>query len=244
VAVAGGVKVILLFTLFILQASAQNVFAGRTGSNYNLFIDSVSGGGGRSASGNFALQSNFGETTSTQPSISQNVSEHTGFIDLAREESMGLDVPDEMIHFGLFQPDTVSYATSTFDAFYTGQTGYDIIMQLTPLTSPDGAIIKSSDLYPELPSPGKEQFAVNLVRNTLPSPVGTIGDNPRGGTGRPVAELANTNYFTYKSSDVIAFTQQPSETTNYTLTMIVNISPLTPAGIYTANLSYYMVPRY
>lgn len=242
-AVAGGVKILLLFTLFILQVSAQSVFAGRTGTMYNLFIDSTTGGGGNSTSSKFAMQGSFGETTSTQPSASANVSEKTGFVALTKEESIGLIVPETAIHFGMFEPDAVSHATSTFEAYYTGQKGYDIIMNLTPLTSQEGAVIKSPEAVEATAVPGKEQFAVNLVRNELPA-VGTVGENPKGGVGQPVDTFAKGNYFVYKPSDVIAFTRQSSDTTNYTLSLIVNISELTPAGVYTANLSYFIVPRY
>lgn len=93
---------------------------------------------------------------------------------------------------------------------------------------------------------GTEQFALNVVANTTP----VIGAPPEQvpsasmSFGEPHANYATPNLFKYTSGDVIAFSNSASGQTNYTISMIVNISNVTPAGHYMGDFSAVVVPLY
>lgn len=94
--------------------------------------------------------------------------------------------------------------------------------------------------------PGVEQFALNLVANTLP----VVGANPvqvpsaETSFGTVRNDYAQPNKFMYKSGDTVASSATESGQTDYTVSMIVNISNGTPAGKYTGDYSAIVIPVY
>jgi hypothetical protein len=93
---------------------------------------------------------------------------------------------------------------------------------------------------------GKEQFGINVVANNLP----TVGANPvqvpgdQGAFGVVEDGYDTPNQFMYRSEDVIARSTAESGRTDYTISMIVNISNATPAGHYTGDFAVVVVPIY
>ncbi len=93
---------------------------------------------------------------------------------------------------------------------------------------------------------GTEQFALNVVANTVPA-VGVAPEQVPSAAisfGEPHASYATPNLFKYTSGDVIALSNSASGQTNYTISMIVNVSNTTPAGHYTSDFSAVVVPTY
>lgn len=94
---------------------------------------------------------------------------------------------------------------------------------------------------------GQEQFAINLVANTAPS-VGAapiqvaLQDGQQSIFGEPTETYKTPNRFMYQSGDIIAKSVTEKGRTDYTISMIVNISSSTPAGKYTGDFSLYIVP--
>lgn len=92
------------------------------------------------------------------------------------------------------------------------------------------------------PSPGTEQFGVNLVANSVASATpNAFGADPVQdpdypsqpfGFGTAATGYDTTNVFKFASGDVIAGSDQSSGFTIYTLSYIANISSVTPAGEY------------
>lgn len=99
---------------------------------------------------------------------------------------------------------------------------------------------------PVASTPGTEQFGVNIVANTTPSvgadPVQSPADKGIFGVADPA--YATANMFKYVSGDVFARSVQDSGGTDYTLSMIVNISSLTPSGHYSGDFSAVLIPAY
>ena len=99
---------------------------------------------------------------------------------------------------------------------------------------------------PQPSTAGTEQFGINVVANTTP----LIGASPAqvpGGQGifGSAADGYNTaNMFKYVSGDIIARSAQPSGRTDYTVSMVVNISNNTPAGKYTGDFAAVVIPTY
>lgn len=99
---------------------------------------------------------------------------------------------------------------------------------------------------PTASSPGTEQFAINAVANTTPN----VGANP---VQVPSSDFSfgvvNDNYntpnlFKYTSGEVVAHSATESGQTDYTITMIINVSNATPAGHFTGDFSAVVIPVY
>ena len=94
--------------------------------------------------------------------------------------------------------------------------------------------------------PGTEQFGINLVYNStlnfganrvfVPADQLTFGEV--GG------DYNDTNQFKYSSGDVIATGLTDWGRTDYTVSMIFNISNTTPAGRYEATFSAVVIPAF
>lgn len=93
---------------------------------------------------------------------------------------------------------------------------------------------------------GKEQFALNVVKNTTPN----VGADPvqvpstQTSFGKAAPGYDTTNLFKYVSGDVVATSESESGQTDYTISMIVNVSNTTPAGRYTGDFSVVIIPTY
>lgn len=102
---------------------------------------------------------------------------------------------------------------------------------------------------PTTPTPstiGTEQFAINAAINTTPA----IGADPvqvpsgQFSFGVVNADYDTPNQFKYVSEDVVAHSLTSSGRTDYTISMIVNISNTTPAGHYSGDYSAVVIPVY
>jgi hypothetical protein len=91
---------------------------------------------------------------------------------------------------------------------------------------------------------GTEQFGINVVANSVPN----VGADPiqipsaQTSFGQVTEKYKIANWFKYTSGDVVARSATESGRTDYTVSMIVNISNATPAGQYTGDFSAVVVP--
>lgn len=99
---------------------------------------------------------------------------------------------------------------------------------------------------PTVSKPGTEQFGMNIVKNTTPN----VGKDPvqdpadEGIFGEPDEAYATANMFMYKSGDVFARSVQNTGGTDYTVSMIVNISNVTPSGHYSSDFAAVIIPAF
>lgn len=97
---------------------------------------------------------------------------------------------------------------------------------------------------PTASSPGTEQFAINAAANTSPN----VGAGPVQVPSNQLSfgvvddDYQTPNLFKYVSGDVVARSLSESGRTDYTISMIVNISNSTPAGHYTGDFSAVVIP--
>lgn len=86
------------------------------------------------------------------------------------------------------------------------------------------------------PTPGTEEFGINLVANTVPD---TVGANPAQipdgsfGFGYAATGYDTTNVYKYVKGDVLSRSDSSSGRTDYTITYVMNIDQNTPGGVYT-----------
>ncbi len=109
----------------------------------------------------------------------------------------------------------------------------------------DGHTLSTSNT-PVVSKAGTEQFGMNIVANTNPG----VGADPKqepadkGVFGEAEPGYATSNMFKYQSGDVFARSVQDTGGTDYTISMIVNISSSTPSGHYTGDFAAVLIPAY
>lgn len=99
---------------------------------------------------------------------------------------------------------------------------------------------------PTAAAPGTEQFAINAADNTTPN-IGTGPVQvPSGGFsfGYVTDDYDTPDIFKYTSGDVVGRSDSSSGRTDFTISMIVNISISTPSGRYTGDYSAVVIPVY
>ncbi|HEY8886802.1 MAG TPA: hypothetical protein VIM31_04895 [Candidatus Microsaccharimonas sp.] len=94
--------------------------------------------------------------------------------------------------------------------------------------------------------PGTEQFGINAVANTNPTVGANLVQVPDAQTSFGIVynSYNSPNLFMFKSGDNIAHSTKSSGETDYTISMIVNISSGTPAGHYSGDFSAIVIPFY
>lgn len=99
-------------------------------------------------------------------------------------------------------------------------------------------------IVPTESTPGIEQFGINVVANTSPS----VGANPvhvpsgEISFGYPSEDYGQQNLYKYINGDEIARSDVETGQTDFTISMVVNISNLTPAGHFVSDFSAVVVP--
>jgi hypothetical protein len=120
------------------------------------------------------------------------------------------------------------------------------VLQITGDTPSQGTHKLDGMATPSTSHQGAEQFGINLVDNDAPD-VGAdpvqVPDNTTS-FGYVADDYITRNLFKYVDGDIVAQSDSSSGETDYTLSMIVNISNVTPGGRYTGALSAVAVPVY
>lgn len=195
-----------------------------------------SGGELDSTSSNFRAQSSVG-SLGVGRSASNNYNMEAGFL-TPSEPFLELFINSTNVDLGTLDTESTATGTSVFWVRTYLSSAY-IVQTMSPsLTSEGGAVIAPKSA-PGAPSLGTEEFGINLVNNTNPD----IGDNPFNVPDNTFAdaEVANgynvPDLFKYAQGDIIARSaatpgNQAVGRTDFTISYIANISPITPAGSY------------
>ncbi|HSX06536.1 MAG TPA: hypothetical protein VLG92_02355 [Candidatus Saccharimonadia bacterium] len=182
---------------------------------------------GRSSSTNYSAL--FGENTSDIPVLAVSVTGGT--------QNMG--VLDDT-HTGT--------ATSSVKVTTYLSSGY--VMQVVGASPSQGAHNLNVPLgtggTPFTSQQGTEQFGINLVANTAPSLGADPVDQPAGTTDTAVVKsnYATNNEFAYTNGDIVAQSTVGNGEIDYTLSMIINVSKVTPGGQYSGSYSVVVVPTF
>lgn len=172
-----------------------------------------------------ASTANFGSETSSEPLLEVIVD--TG------ESNLGI-------------LDTEHTATKTSVVRIRSYLSDGYTLQITGTPPKYGAHTMATPGSPTASTPGKEQFGINVVANTSPS----LGADPvqvpssEFSFGEVTDDYKTPNRFKYVSGDVVARSTKASGQTDYTVSMIVNISNTTPAGRFTGDYSAVVIPLY
>ncbi len=209
---------------------ARDLNSGMDSANYSL-IESDLGGGGllNSSSANYQSALSTGDGAignSSSGNFQINAGSQT-----TQDPRLAVSINNTNAAFGLFGPATTATATSSFSVIDYTSYGYAVQIGGNP-PSYQGHTLPGMATT-AAPTPGTEQFGINLVANTSPT---NFGANPAygpNGVGSASANYGTPNKFRYVSGETIATAPKSSGETTYTISYIADVSSLTPGGQYT-----------
>jgi len=153
------------------------------------------------------------------------------------QEYVELNIPITVIDMGVLTPGTPGTGTATFSARTYLNNQYVIISPRDPPTTSAGSQIDPITSAAVFNS-AVEQFGINLVANTSPVVQGADPsrqplDNGTFAFGEAAPGYDTADNYQYNAGDIIArsVTRGYGET-DYTISYILNVTPITPAGEY------------
>jgi hypothetical protein len=211
-------------------------FAQYTSSGYqtNEFLFGT-GGDPQLTSPNYQANASAGSLAVGEVS-SSSYRAFSGFL-TPNEPFLEMGIDSSLVNLGTLDTASTSTGSATFHVRAYLDSGYVV----ETLSQPPTVVSGNSHTLAAMTSAGSatagtEQFGMNLRANT--SPV-NFGDDP---SPQPDSSFANgqaatgydtPNQFKYNVGDIVAQSQTSGwGLTNYTISYIANIAPLTPAGNY------------
>jgi len=236
-----GVKV-MLAVMLVVASGAGTANAITSSSNNYQMTETQFGSSEKSCSGQYCAEASIGEATdgsatTTGSAQFEDITDNEPFLDMIIE-------PGDS-NLGVLSTERTSTKTTSIKIrSYLISGGYSL--QIIGDAPKYGDHTLSTPTTPTTSTPGTEMFGINVVANTSPS----VGANPvQVPADQQVFGVANDNYkipnkFMYQSEAVIAHGQTDSGRTDYTVSMVVNISNSTPAGKYTGDFTAMLIPAY
>jgi hypothetical protein len=238
---------VLVGALGVLLIVAQPAAATDVPTSTNYRFDETSVGVSsmlESNSANFRATSGAGDT-GIGNSGSANFQTESGS-NTTPDPNLTFSMTSSAAGFGTFSPTAPRTATTTFSV--TNYTSFGYVVQIAG-PPPSYGSNQIDPMSVNAPSqPGIEQFGINVVANT--SPV-SFGANPQNGTapntfgfGQADPNYGTPNQFRYVSGETIAQAPKSSGKTDYTISYLVNVTPLTPGGTYGADQTLIVTGTY
>lgn len=240
---------IILFVLIIVFNSNAISMAQSSSSNYKI-EEYYFGTGGEvdASSDNYRAQQSTG-ALGVGTSSSDNYDANTGF-NTPAEPFLEMVSTGANLNFGTLDYNTVSSGATQAGAcncsFYIRSylsSQYTVITLSNPPTNENNNVMQAKSVL-GVPStdPNVEEFGINLVDNSSPD----IGANPVNqpddsfADGRAATGYNTPNNFKYVKGDIIASSPLTSGNqgvglSEYTISYMMKIKKLTPAGVYTLN---------
>jgi hypothetical protein len=147
-------------------------------------------------------------------------------------------------NLGVLTTENTAFKTTTVQVRSYLSNGY--VLQIVGDPPKYGNHTLNTPSTPTAAQPGTEQFGINATANTIPN----VGADPlQVPSGQTSFGTVNDTYriqnkFKYINGDNVARSDSESGQTNYTISMIVNISNSTPAGHYSGDFSAVVIPTY
>lgn len=235
----------LLLVAIVLSATGTVYATTSSSSNYKVSETQFGGGATQqTCSSQYCAQVTLGNTSSNNQPASTSAS----FDPISPDSNdPRIDMIVETGSSNLGDLSTEQSATKTVIVRirnYLNDGGY--VLQVIG----DPPVFKNHNLAtpatPTASNPGTEQFGLNVVANTSPSMGADPAQVPSNGVtfGEAATNYDTANQFMYNSGDAVAHSVLKTGRTDYTISIIINIAPDTPAGNYTSNFSAIAVPVY
>lgn len=231
-------------TVLCLGVSVGTAFAVPSNSSNYQVVESQIGAGGtlESCSDQYCAQATMGDmaagTSTGGPSTAAFGQVVSG------EPLLEVIVDTGQTDLGVLTTERTATKTMTVRVRSYLSDGY--IMQIVGTPPKYGSHTLATPSNPTGSHQGTEQFGLNAVANTTP----TIGAAPvqvpsdQMSFGEVNDDYKTPNLFKYASGDVVAHSLSESGRTDYTISMIVNVSGNTPAGHYAGDFAAIVTPVY
>lgn len=242
-------RFVIALALVISLGSVGTAVAAQSSSPSYSVNEVQMGGVGSSlhdCSANYCAKTSVGDT-SVGRAGSTNYSAQLGF-NTSSEPMLEVIVEGGNQNMGVLDTDTTGTALSTIKVRNYLSNGY--VLQITGPPPSQGRHALTALSTPSTSQQGAEQFGINLADNTVPNigagPVqvpsgtfsfGTVADGTNG-----THVYNQPNLFMYQDGDIVAQSLTSSGETDYTMSMIINVSNVTPGGQYTGTFSAVAVP--
>lgn len=225
----------------IIILSTSSVFAAQSSSTSYEVNEVQFGPGGllNATSANYQAQQSLG-STAVGSATSTNYGADAGFL-TANEPFLEMVVNAATINLGTLSSASTATGTATFHVRAYVDSGYTVLTMNDPPVQEEGSHLAAMS-SPAASSVGTEQFGINLVNNLTsctPAAPANFGANP---VPIPSSAFANgqaaTGYntcglFKYNKGDVVAQSNGKGwGETDYTISYITNINPVSKAGKY------------
>lgn len=240
----------LITTLVISCLLTGPVLAQYSSPNYRVEEAFFGTGGELDAnSTNYNARQSAGSLAAGNTS-STNFDAFAGFV-TPEEPFLALVVTAATIDLGLLEENSTATGNGTFSVRTYLSSAYSVKTMSQPPTSEGGAVLNGMSSQ-AASSAGTEQFGINLVANTAPVTFGANAANVPDNTfadGEVAPGYDAANLFKYVVGDTIARSPKTAGNpavgqTDYTLSYIANIAPLTEAGRYTMVHDIVVVATY
>jgi hypothetical protein len=242
----GVLRYFKLLALVIVLAFSSSSIVGALDANSDSYqLSEVQFGGSTNFNGcsdDYCAEVSIGDMTSgTSSSSSYGV--EFGQI-LEDEPSLEVIVIPGESNLGILSAENTATKTAIIKVRSYLSGGY--ILRVTGDSPKFGTHNLKTPAIPTASVPGLEQFGINIVANSSPS----VGSNPiqAPGSGIELGKASGNysleNMFMYLSGDTVAYSDTDSSQTDYTLSMIVNISNSTPAGHYFGDYAVVVIPAF
>jgi len=219
--------------------------AAATSSSTNYTVTETQFGSGSSlhdCSTNYCAKTSAGDITSGNAS-SSNYSAQFG-ANTTEEPLLEVIVTGGNQDMGVLNPTSTGTAVSTIKVRSYLSNGY--VMQIAGAVPSQGTHTLTALTTPTTSHQGAEQFGINLMDNSSPNigadPVHVPSDTTSFGT--VADDYSTADLFKYTDGDIIAQSDASSSETDFTMSMIINVSNVTPGGRYSGTFSAVVVPIY
>lgn len=230
--------------LFVTVSSGVTASAVVSNStNYQVTETEFTAGTGReSCSGQYCAQTTMGDMTTGGKSVGTSTAV---FGAIAGDEPL-LEVIVDVGESDLGVLTTERTATKTSIVRVRNYQSNGYVIQIAGEPPKYASHTMQALLSPTESSAGTEQFGLNVVANSSPGVGADPVQVPSGAFSFGVAEsgYSTPNRFKYVSEDIVARSTKESGRTDYTISMIVNVSGQTPAGRFTGDYSAIVTPVY
>jgi hypothetical protein len=240
---------VVALALVLSFASGGEARAGTpqaSSNNYSASEVQIGGNGNASndCSGNYCAQESVGDTV-VGGSGSSTYSAQFGS-DTTNEPLLEVIVNGGNQNLGVLDPSTTATATFGVNVRSYLSDGYTVYITGSPPSQGSHTLTALNASCPCTSQTGAEQFGINLADNTSPN-IGAIPVQVPSGSfsfGAATSDYNQADLFKYHDGDAIAGSDTSTGETDYTLSMILNISNVTPGGHYTGTFSAVVVPVY
>lgn len=211
-------------------------------TNYKVTETQFGSGSGRACTGQYCAQASIGDIA-VGSAESENYRAEFGFY-TSEEPQLQVIIETGEQDLGVLDTTTTASSANMVKVRSYRSSGY--IIQLTGNPPSQGTHTLNNLTEPATSQTGIEQFGFNLRDNGTPN----IGADPlqipadEFSFGQASAGYDEPDWYKYISGDTIAHSNVETGETDYTLSMIINISNATPGGKYSGTFSAVVIPIY